>query len=89
MAEYINKEVLIQTLKDNTTEMESDIYYESNMGIPEDEIENIVNEVPTEDVVKVVRCKNCNDCEILDEDSYYCSYFNKNVDSDGYCSYGG
>lgn len=44
---------------------------------------------PSADVVEVTRCKNCNDCEILDEDSYYCSYFNKNVDKNDYCSYGG
>ena len=51
--EYIEREKTIKALKENTTEMESDIYYASNIGVPEDEIEDIVNEIPTEDVQEV------------------------------------
>ena len=50
MAEYIERETVIKTLKDNVTEMERYIYFGSNLGIPEDEIEDIVNEIPVADV---------------------------------------
>ena len=59
MTEYIERKEAIKALRDNVTEMESDIYYGSNMGIPEDEIEDIVNEIPAADVVEIVRCKDC------------------------------
>ena len=52
--EYIEREATIEALKDNVTEMESDIYYGSNKGVPKDEIEDIVNEIPAADVVEVV-----------------------------------
>ncbi len=53
MAEYIEREATIEALKDNVTEMESYIYYGSNEGVPKDEIEDIVNEIPAADVVEV------------------------------------
>lgn len=53
MTEYIEREEAIKALKDNVTEMESDIYYGSNKGVPKDEIEDIVNEIPAADVVEV------------------------------------
>ena len=77
MAEYINRAELIENLNKFAPE-----HYNAL-------INHLITKQPTADVVEVTRCKNCNNCEILDEDSCYCSYFNKNVDSDGYCSYGG
>lgn len=59
MPKYIEREVTIKKLKDNVIEMESHIYYPSNKGIPEDEIEDVVNEIPIADVVEVVRCEDC------------------------------
>lgn len=53
MPEYIEREEAIKTLKDNVTEMEGYIYFGSNLGVPEDEIEDILNEIPTADVVEV------------------------------------
>lgn len=53
MAEYIEREAVIKVLHENTTEMESDIYYGSNKGVPKDEIEDIINEIPAADVVEV------------------------------------
>ena len=64
-------------------------YHLDNLAEGFTEADRIIRNLPFADVVEVTRCKNCNNCEILDEDSCYCSYFNKNVDSDGYCSYGG
>ena len=53
MAEYIEREAAIKALKDNVTEMECHIYFGSNLGVPEDEIEDIVNEIPVADVEPV------------------------------------
>lgn len=49
---------------------------------------------PTADVVEVVRCKDCQHCEIIidqfDNDWYFCKKTNDNaeVKSDDFCSYG-
>lgn len=58
--------------------------YDRFFGI--DDVENKCNYFkPTADVVEIVRCKDCNNCEML-EDVYYCNYFNRNVDEGDYCS---
>ena len=43
----IDADEVIVKLKENATEMEADIYYGSNIGVPVDEIEDIVNECKT------------------------------------------
>ena len=96
MAEYIEREKVIQTLKDNTTEMESDIYYGSNIGIPEDEIEDIVNEITAADVIEVVRCKDCkyfSSFEYSEQQGLCINHSGLNgidacVSEDDFCSYG-
>lgn len=75
--------------------MESDIYYGSNIGVPEDEIEGIVNEIPTEDAVPVVRCCDCkyrqenpdidNTCYLTCNKIYG---IQGTIAPDDYCSYG-
>ena len=88
--EYIEREVTIKKLKDNVIEMESHIYYPSNKGIPEDEIEDIVNEIPTADVVEVVRCKDCKYSSFIKSCSKYeCSKSCGALKfSNDFCSYG-
>lgn len=72
--EYIEREATIEVLKDNVTEMESDIYYGSNMGVPKDEIEDIVNEIPAADVVEVKHGEWIfNNHQSYGEPSYFCS----------------
>ena len=93
MTEYINRENVIKALKENTTEMESDTYYPSNMGIPEEEIENIINEIPTEDVTPVVRCCQCKYLKTIISKENYCDIHSTKWDkfyvkTDDYCSYG-
>lgn len=94
MTKYINRENVIKALKENTTEMESDIYYGSNIGVPEEEIENIIDEIPTEDVVPVVRCCQCKylrkisskeNCCDLHSTNYWDKFY---VRFDDYCSFG-
>ena len=66
MAEYIERETVIKALKDNVTEMESYIYFGSNLGVPEDEIEDIVNEIPAADVEPVKHGR-----WLINSDGYY------------------
>lgn len=88
--EYIERKATIETLKDNVTEMESDIYYGSNKGVPKDDIEDIVNEIPVADVIEVVRCK---DCKYWKEEDFgmFCSHWASMLTESqayDYCSHG-
>ena len=79
MTEYIERETVIKALKDNVTEMESYIYFGSNLGVPEDEIEDIVNEIPAADVEPVKHGKwtsngddwECYKCSICRNEAYW------------------
>lgn len=54
MAEYIEREAVKKTLHDSTTEMEQSIGYSSNVGVPEEDINYVIDEIPSADVVEVV-----------------------------------
>lgn len=89
--EYIEREKTIKALKENTTEMESDIYYASNIGVPEDEIEDIVNEIPTADVQEVVRCKDCSyfcKATVNKKGFLICPASGMDITNNDFCSYG-
>ena len=91
MAEYIKRETVIKVLKDNVTEMECHIYFGSNLGIPNDEIEDIVNEIPTADVVEVVRCKDCKyfqTAKVNNKGFLICPASGMEITETDYCSYG-
>lgn len=47
-----------------------------------------LKELPTEDVEKVVRCKDCINSRQYDKFSCFCDYFAENVSLSGFCSYG-
>lgn len=57
MAEYIEREAVKKALHDNTIEMEQSIAYSSNIGVPEEDIEYVIDEIPAADVVEVVHGK--------------------------------
>ena len=64
----------IKALKANVTDMENYVYYTSNLGVPEDDIEEIINELPTVDAVEVVH----GEWEVCEDDwneevTYKCS----------------
>ena len=40
------------------------------------------------DVAEVVRCKDCYQSAVID-DVFYCTYWGKNTDENGYCHEGG
>lgn len=83
MAEYIERETLISALESE---------FEDN-----EHCRLFVSEIPTADVVEVVRCKDCKHCKLQypvkakgEEaiEGYYC-YFNREyVKPTHYCSYG-
>lgn len=47
-----------------------------------------VNTIPAADVAEVVRCKDCYQSAVID-DGFYCTYWGKNTDENGYCHEGG
>lgn len=44
--------------------------------------------IPDADVVDVVWCKDCYQSAVID-DVFYCTYWGKNTDENGYCHEGG
>ena len=50
--------------------------------------EQLLDEIPAADVVEVVRCKDCYQSAVID-DVFYCTYWGKNTDENGYCHEGG
>lgn len=62
MAEYINKKDLIDFIKDTRQRLphdSKDFFTRDNMLL---NFEQIVSQMPTADVVEVVRCKDCKRC---------------------------
>ena len=47
-----------------------------------------VGAIPAADVVEVVRCKDCYQSAVIG-DVFYCTYWGKNTDENGYCHEGG
>lgn len=47
-----------------------------------------VSDTPAADVAEVVRCKDCYQSAVID-DVFYCTYWGKNTDENGYCHEGG
>lgn len=48
----------------------------------------MLDEVPVADFEPVVRCKYCYQSAVID-DVFYCTYWGKNTDENGYCHEGG
>ena len=72
MAEYINREDLLNNLKQFAPEHLTPL------------IVSLIEKQPTADVVEVVRCKDCTE---WDKDEYECSHW-YGFREDDYCSYG-
>ena len=73
MARYIDADVAIERIENDCLEQ----YYSKQDAI------DCINCMPSADVVKVVRCKECKyqdeclqkvDCEYLNREIFYCSY---------------
>lgn len=86
MAEYIDREALRKVLE-NWRDAHADVDDEQGCGLLEDVIWE-VDAQPAADVVEVVRCKDCYQSAVID-DVFYCTYWGKNTDENGYCHEGG
>lgn len=83
MDEYIERKKLLKDLSEIPAYFDSgDIRYGIEIATAK------VKEQPTADVVEITRCKDCG-CSKEIDGVLYCTYFNKNVDSNDFCSNGG
>lgn len=86
MATYIDRELLCKILE-NWRNAHADVDDEHGCGL----LEDVICEVDAQtvaDVVEVVRCKDCYQSAVID-DVFYCTYWGKNTDENGYCHEGG
>ena len=96
MAEYINKKDLIDFIKDTwqrLTHDSKDFFTRDNMLL---NFEQIVSQMPTANVVEVVRCKDCKRCyekrtKLNNQLMRFCMRIDGNeyqVNANDFCSYG-
>lgn len=81
MAEHIKRAAAIDAV--------SEVYYDTpDVNLSAEKFEAAINAIPAADVVEVVRCKDCYQSAVID-DVFYCTYWGKNTDENGYCHEGG
>lgn len=81
MAEYIERAAAIDAV--------SAVYYDTpDVNLSAEKFEAAINAISAADVVEVVRCKDCYQSAVID-DVFYCTYWGKNTDENGYCHEGG
>lgn len=92
MDECISRKAAISYIREQSEECqkafeelggESGIYADAYNDLAED-----FHSIPAADVVEVVRCKDCYQSAVID-DVFYCTYWGKNTDENGYCHEGG
>ena len=77
MTEYIEREALMRNLKHFAPEQLTPL------------IESLIQKQPAEDVVEVVRCKNCENYELMKStNSHFCNEFGGYVKDEDFCSRG-
>ena len=77
MAEYIEREALMRNLKQFAPEQLTPL------------IKSLIQKQPAEDVVEVVRCKNCENYELMKAtNSHFCNEFGGYVKDEDFCSRG-
>ena len=83
MAEYIEREALIEKLNEAPTYFDSgDIRYGIEIAIDQ------TKKQPTADVVKVVRCKNCTHFIKRNEKPSFCFLRRRHIKENDFCSDG-
>ena len=83
----INADALIPIMKYATTDNEIGVF---PIRIGFDAIKGVIDDAPTIDAVKVVRCKDCRHYSVEGETTRFgwCGYWNKPTDEMRYCSDG-
>lgn len=87
MAEYIERETLLQTLEEvGGCDAPPDSWADGwDKGISE--AIKFVKELPAADVVKVVRCKDCENYELMkSNNTHFCNKFGGHVTEKDFCS---
>ena len=96
MAEYIEREAVIDEIEDTTwyhiscqknlvegAACEADALYKAT------DIYNAIKSVPTADVEEVIRCKNCKKYELMKSNGkHFCNEFGGFVTEEDFCSRG-
>lgn len=79
--EYIEREVAIKMIEEDLPEV---VYYRKEDAIA------CLECLPSADVVEVVRCKNCDYRDGIEDicGNIYCRLHAGRFDKDGYCNYG-
>lgn len=89
MAEYIERKALIKDIEKRRLIFKNDISVAEALSVQGKTIREAIEEMPAEDVVKVVRCKDCKmSRETEYENCLFCMQFADTVDSQAFCSYG-
>lgn len=85
MAEYIDRHKTVELLRSLGGRD-----YRREKGTIQDAIKMVsyAEYTPSADVVEVVRCKDCYQAAVIN-DVFYCTYWGKNTDENGYCHEGG
>ena len=94
MAEYLNKELFLQSmglLGDETKYGNRDGEHQSRsygtwMGY--EIMDSVENSIVEEGVVEVVRCKNCKECFTRANGTNYCRRTGRYASTNDFCSYG-
>lgn len=86
MADYIDREALMKfPIRANRCDKEHANEHFIN-GI--ETVMEYAEHLPAADAVEVVRCKECYQSAVIN-DVFYCTYWGKNTDENGYCHEGG
>lgn len=83
MAEYIERAAAVKSLL-RMRRPENSVAQNRMLSI----IQMDMLKLPAADVAEVVRCKDCYQSAVIN-DVFYCTYWGKNTDENGYCHEGG
>ena len=86
MKRYVEEDKTIEVLFMGVRELGSDVYYGSSLGVPEEDIEDIFKwEIPAENALNIVRCK---ECEHYNKENCFCSLHSVYMEENDFCSKG-
>lgn len=80
MSDYISRQAVIIEMMDNDVD--------HTQGTDGREVVQILSDIPSADVVQVVRCKDCERCEYDAVFEQYWCKLKRLVKPDDFCSYG-
>ena len=84
----IDADALVKAIYHLSFETDGDAIWQSRCWVQYGAIERVINEEPTADAVKVVRCIDCQHFESTDPYEGWCHTWSDMTVDDGYCSYG-